>query len=82
MQSKEKRYFNITLNEEGIVSFDTNIKNSGILLQVIASANAATIDIVNRATGRDDAAEILVKETLDALEEIVNKGGVANENSK
>lgn len=82
MQSKEKRYFNITLNEEGIVSFDTNIKNSGILLQVIASVNAATIDIVNRATGRDDAAEILVKETLDALEEIVNKGGVANENSK
>ena len=82
MQSKEKRYFNITLNEESIVSFDTNIKNSGILLQVIASANAATIDIVNRATGRDDTAEILVKETLDALEEIVNKGGVANENSK
>jgi hypothetical protein len=82
MQSKEKRYFNITLNEEGIVSFDTNIKNSGILLQVIASVNAATIDIVNRATGRDDTAEILVKETLDALEEIVNKGGVANENSK
>lgn len=82
MQSKEKRYFNITLNEEGIVSFDTNIKNSDILLQVIASANAATIDIVNRATGRDDTAEILVKETLDALEEIVNKGGVANENSK
>ena len=82
MQSKEKRYFNITLNEEGIVSFDTNIKNSGILLQVIASVNAATIDIVNRATGRDDTAEILVKETLDALEEIVNKWGVANENSK
>ena len=82
MQSKEKRYFNITLNEEGIVSFDTNIKNSDILLQVIASANAATIDIVNRATGRNDTAEILVKETLDALEEIVNKGGVANENSK
>ena len=82
MQLNEKKYFNITLSEDGVVSFDTNIKNSGILLQVIASANAATIDIVNRATGRDDAAEILVKETLDALEEIVNKGGVANENSK
>lgn len=82
MQLNEKKFFNITLSEDGIVSFDTNIKNSGILLQVIASANAATIDIVNRATGRDDTDEILVKETLDALEEIVNKGGVANENSK
>ena len=82
MQLNEKKFFNITLSEDGIVSFDTNIKNSGILLHVIASANAATIDIVNRATGRDDTAEILVKETLDALEEIVNKGGVANENSK
>ncbi len=82
MQSNEKKYFNITLSEDGVVSFDTNIKNSGILLKVIASANAATIDIVNRATNRDDTAEILVAETLDALEEMVVKGGEANENSK
>lgn len=82
MQLNEKKYFNITLSEDGVVSFDTNIKNSGILLKVIASANAATIDIVNRATNRDDAAEILVAETLDALEEMVVKGGEANENSK
>lgn len=80
MPSKEKQYFNITLNDD-IVSFDTNIKKAGILMKVIASTNAATIDIVNRATNRDDAAEILVSETLDALEEMINKGGEADESN-
>lgn len=80
MPSKEKQYFNITLNDD-IVSFDTNIKNTGILMKVIASTNAATIDIVNRATNRDDAAEILVSETLDALEEMIKKGGEADESN-
>lgn len=80
MPLKEKQYFNITLNDD-IVSFDTNIKNAGILMKVIASANAATIDIVNRATNRDDAAEILVSETLDALEKMIKKGGEADESN-
>lgn len=80
MPLKEKQYFNITLNDD-IVSFDTNIKNAGILMKVIASTNAATIDIVNRATNRDDAAEILVSETLDALEEMIKKGGEADESN-
>lgn len=80
MPSKEKQYFNITLDDD-IVSFDTNIKNAGILMKVIASTNAATIDIVNRATNRDDAAEILVSETLDALEEMIKKGGEADESN-
>lgn len=80
MPSKEKQYFNITLNDD-IVSCDTNIKNAGILMKVIASANAATIDIVNRATNRDDAAEILVSETLDALEAMIKKGGEADESN-
>lgn len=80
MPSKEKQYFNITLNDD-IVSFDTNIKNAGILMKVIASTNAVTIDIVNRATNRDDAAEILVSETLDALEEMIKKGGEADESN-
>lgn len=80
MPSKEKQYFNITLNDD-MVSFDTNIKNAGILMKVIASTNAATIDIVNRATNRDDAAEILVSETLDALEEMIKEGGEADESN-
>jgi hypothetical protein len=80
MPSKEKQYFNITLNDD-IVRFDTNIKNANILMKVIASANAATIDIINRATNRDDAAEILVSETLDALEEMIKKGGEADESN-
>ena len=80
MPSKEKQYFNITLNDD-IVSFDTNIKNAGILMKVIASTNAATIDIANRVTNRDDAAEILVSETLDALEEMIKKGGEADESN-
>lgn len=80
MPSKEKQYFNITLNDD-IVSFDTNIKNAGILMKVIASINAATIDIVTRVTNRDDAAEILVSETLDALEEMIKKGGEADESN-
>lgn len=80
MPSKEKQYFNITLNDD-VVSFDTNIKNTGILMKVIASTNAATIDIVNRVTNRDDAAEILVSETLDALEEMIKKGGEADESN-
>lgn len=80
MPSKEKQYFNITLNDD-IVSFDTNIKNAGILMKVIASINAATIDIVTRATNRDNVAEILVSETLDALEEMIKKGGEADESN-
>ena len=80
MQSKEKKHFNITLNEEEVVTFDTDIENSGILLKVIATANAATIDILTKATGRDDIAEILLHETLTALDEM-KKGGEADESN-
>lgn len=80
MQSKEKKHFNITLNEEEVVTFDTDIENSGILLKVIATANAATIDILTQATGRDDIAEILLHETLTALDEM-KKGGEADESN-
>lgn len=79
MPSKEKQYFNITLNDD-IVSFDTNINNAGILMKVIASTNAATIDILTQATGRDDIAEILLHETLTALDEM-KKGGEADESN-
>lgn len=80
MPSKEKKHFNITLNEEEVVTFDTDIENSGVLLKVIATANAATIDILTKATGRDDIAEILLHETLTALDEM-KKGGEANESN-
>ena len=80
MPSKEKKHFNITLNEEEVVTFDTDIENSGVLLKVIATANAATIDILTQATGRDDIAEILLHETLTALYEM-KKGGEADESN-
>lgn len=81
MQSKEKRHFNITLSEEDIVSFDTDITKADVLIKVIATANAATIDILTQATKRDDIAEILIHGTGIALSEM-GKGGEANEDSK
>ena len=70
MKSKEKKHFNITLKEDGIVTFDTDIQQSGTLLKVIATANAATINILTEASGRDDIFEMLFKETLETLKEL------------
>ena len=67
MKSKEKKHFNITLKEDEIVTFDTDIQQSGTLLKVIATANAATINILTEASGRDDIFEMLFKETLETL---------------
>lgn len=82
MQSKEKKYFNIMLSEDKIITFDTNIAQSGTLLKVIATANAATINILTEATGREDIAEMLVQATLVALDDIQKKeGGEADESN-
>ena len=85
MKSKEKKYFNITLNEDSVVTFDTNIKQSGTLLKVIATANAATINILTEASGRDDIFEMLFKETLDTLDELKkmqeDEGGETDESN-
>lgn len=82
MQSKEKKYFNIMLSEDEIMTFDTNIAQSGTLLKVIATANAATINILTEATGREDIAEMLVQATLVALDDIQGKeGGEADESN-
>lgn len=85
MKSKEKKYFNITLKEDEIVTFDTNIKQSGTLLKVIATANAATINILTEASGRDDIFEMLFKETLETLKELKkmqeDEGGETNESN-
>ena len=85
MKSKEKKHFNITLKEDEIVTFDTNIKQSGTLLKVIATANAATINILTETSGRDDIFEMLFKETLDTLEELKkikeDEGGETDESN-
>lgn len=82
MQSKEKKYFNIMLSEDEIMTFDTNIAQSGTLLKVIATANAATINILTEATGREDIAEMLVQATLVALDYIQKtEGGEADESN-
>lgn len=85
MKSKEKKYFNITLKEDEIVTFDTNIKQSGTLLKVIATANAATINILTEASGRDDIFEMLFKETLETLRELKkmkqDEGGETDESN-
>lgn len=80
MQSKEKQHFNITLDENDIVRFDTDIAKADVLIKVIATANAATIDILTQATGRDDIADILIHETEVAFEEM-RKGGEADESN-
>ena len=85
MKSKEKKHFNITLKEDEIVTFDTNIKQSGTLLKVIATANAATINILTEASGRDDIFEMLFKETLGALKTLnemqEDEGGETDESN-
>ena len=70
MQSKEKKYFNITLKEDGILTFDTNIEQPNILLKVIATANATIVDALTVATGRDDSIDILVEATSEALKQM------------
>ena len=80
MQSNEKKYFNITLDEKDIVRFDTDIAKADVLIKVIATANAATIDILTQATGRDDIADILIHETEVAFDEM-KKGGEADESN-
>lgn len=85
MKSKEEKHFNITLKEDEIVTFDTDIQRSGTLLKVIATANAATINILTEASGRDDIFEMLFKETLETLNELKkmqeDEGGETDESN-
>ena len=74
MQSNESKHFNITLNEDEIVTFDTNIEQPAILLKVIATANATIVDALTAATGRDDIIDILVEETSALLNQIKEDG--------
>ena len=70
MKSNENKYFNITLKEDEIVTFDTNIEQPNILLKVIATANATIINALTETTGRDDIIDILVQETSALLNQI------------
>lgn len=70
MQLNEKKYFNITLEEENIVTFDTNIEQPNTLLKVIATANATIVHALTETTGRDDIIDILVQETAVALKQM------------
>ena len=90
MQSNENKYFNITLKEENIVTFDTNIEQPNTLLKVIVTANATIINALTETTGRDDIIDILVKETSVALKQIKeyesdeieeNEGGETDESN-
>lgn len=74
MQSNESKHFNITLKEDEIVTFDTNIEQPAILLKVIATANATIVDALTAATGRDDIIDILVEETSALLNQIKEDG--------
>ena len=80
MQSNENKYFNITLKEDEILTFDTNIEQPAILLKVIATANATIVDALTAATGRDDIIDILVEETSALLNQI--KEAELNETKK
>lgn len=80
MPSKEKQHFNITLDEKDIVRFDTDIAKADVLIKVLATANAATIDILTQATGRDDIADIFIHETELVFDEM-KKGGEADESN-
>ena len=70
MQSNEKKYFNITLKEDKILTFDTNIEQPVTLLKVIATVNATIVDALTETTGRDDIIDILVQETSVALKQM------------
>ena len=74
MQSNENKYFNITLKEDEILTFDTNIEQPVTLLKVIATANATIVDALTAATGRDDIIDILVEETSALLNQIKEDG--------
>lgn len=82
MKSKEKKHFNITLKEDEIVTFDTNIEQPAILLKVIATANATIVYALTEATGRDDIIDILVQETTALLNQIKeDEGGETDESN-
>lgn len=79
MPSEKKKYFKIYVDNNDTVSFDTNIDKVSLLINVLAVANASTVKILNKSTGRTDIGDLLLEATLEALRKTNDKGGEANE---
>lgn len=82
MQLDKKKYFKIYVDNNDTVSFDTNIDKASLLINVLAVANASTVEILNKSTGRTDIGDLLLEATLEALRKTNNEGGEANESNE
>lgn len=82
MPSEKKKYFKIYVDNNYTVSFDTNIDKVSLLINVLAVANASTVEILNKSTGRTDIGDLLLEATLEALRKTKDEGGEANESNE
>nr|DAS35065.1 MAG TPA: hypothetical protein [Caudoviricetes sp.] len=82
MPSEKNKYFKIYVDNNDTVSFDTNIDKVSLLINVLAVANASTVEILNKSTGRTDIGDLLLEATLEALRKTNDKGGEANESNE
>lgn len=82
MPSEKKKYFKIYVDSNDTVSFDTNINKASLLINVLAVANASTVEILNKSTGRTDIGDLLLEATLEALRKTKDEGGEANESNE
>lgn len=82
MKLEKKKYFKIYVDNNDTVSFDTNIDKVSLLINVLAVANASTVEILNKSTGRTDIGDLLLESTLEALRKTNDKGGEANESNE
>jgi len=73
MPSEKKKYFKIYVDNNDTVSFDTNIDKVSLLINVLAVANASTVEILNKSTG-----DLLLEATLEALRKTKDEGGEAD----
>lgn len=82
MPSEKKKYFKIYVDSNDTVSFDTNINKASLLINVLAVANASTVEILNKSTGRTDIGDLLLEATLEALRKTKDEGGEADESNE
>lgn len=82
MPSEKKKYLKIYVDNNDTVSFDTNIDKVSLLINVLAVANASTVEILNKSTGRTDIGDLLLEATLEALRKTKDEGGEANESNE
>ena len=82
MPLEKKKYFKIYVDKNDTVSFDTNIDKVSLLINVLAVANASTVEILNKSTGRTDIGDLLLEATLEALRKTKDEGGEADESNE